>query len=118
MRTAYRGRAAAYEKKGEREKALADHNMALTYFGIEVEILNSLEAPNRDKVLQEAAQAYLARGRCLQALDRSAAAQLDRKHADDLQALAQKLASASADTKELPRRIHVINAWSASVSLV
>ncbi len=119
MRTAYSGRAAAYEKKGDAEKALADHNMLVTYYAIEVEILNSLDAPDRDKLLAEAADAYLARSKCLAALGREQPAQLDLKRADDLQASALKLAKKSTASAAVPAgQSEVVNAWKMAVTLM
>jgi hypothetical protein len=118
MRTAYSGRAAAYEKTGELEKALADHTMVVTYYAIEAEILSSLGAPERDKLLTEAANAYLARGKCQELLGRQKAAQVDRKRADDLQANAKKLASESAKAKEVPAgHFRFENAWTEAVTI-
>ncbi len=130
MRTAYRGRAAAYEQKGDFAKALPDHNQVVTYYAIEVEILNGLEAPGRDALLAEAAEAYRARGKCLEELGRPAAAQLDRKRADDLQASAKELAGKATISNTTAAReatpgdavpaghFRVVNAWTGAVTVV
>lgn len=115
MRSAYRGRAAAYEKKGDYEKALKDHTMAVTYYAIEVEIVNDLESPDRAKLLAEAAETYLARSKCLEALGKSSAAVLDRKRATDLQGRA-KPRTESADTVAADQA-RIINAWTGPVSV-
>jgi len=98
MRTAYSGRAAAYEKLGDLDKALADHNMVVTYFAIEVEILDGLDVPDHEKLLADAAGAFVERSKCQELLGRQKAAQVDRKRAEDLQASARKLASNAAKT--------------------
>jgi hypothetical protein len=117
MRTAYGGRAAAYEKMGELEKALTDHNMVVTYFAIEAEVLNSVGAPD-GKFLTDAAGAYLARSKCQDLLGRQQAAQVDRKRADDFQANAKSLASTSAKSaKVLGDHFTVENAWSGAVTI-
>ncbi len=133
MRTAYRGRAAAYEHKGEYAKALADHDLVITYYAVELEILNELDGPGRDALLAEAAAAYRARGECLAKLDRTDAATRDRKHADGLQARAKELAArtttgvtakkeaAPADGTDpaVPAgHVRLVNAWSAAVTVV
>src|SRR5260370_24228056 len=104
MRTAYSGRAAAYEQKGEYARAIADHDLVVLFFALEVEILNSLETPDRDKFLAEAAGAYRARSQCLERLGRRSAAQADRKRADTLEADATQLASKSTKAREVPAR--------------
>jgi hypothetical protein len=119
MRKAYNGRAAAYEKTGDFEKALADHNMVVTYYAIEAEILNGLGTPERDKLLAEAASAYLARSKCQELLGRQKAAQVDRERAGDLQANARKLASESAKAKEVPAgHFRFENGWTGAVTIV
>jgi hypothetical protein len=119
MRTAYSGRAAAFEQKGEYGRAVADHNMVVLYYALEAEILSSLEAPDRDKVLAEAAAAYRARSRCLEKLGRGAAAQADLRRAATLQADANQLVSKSARASQVsPREIGLSNAWNEPVSLV
>jgi tetratricopeptide (TPR) repeat protein len=119
VRTAYSGRAAAYEKKGDYEKALADHNMAVLFYAIEAEVLTNLDAPDRADFLAEAARAYRARGQCLEALGREKAAQAERRRADGLEADAKKLASAAPKRKEVTGGpIQVINAWTEPVTLV
>jgi tetratricopeptide (TPR) repeat protein len=118
MRKAYSGRAAAYEKTGDLEKALADHNMVVTYYAIEVEILNGLAAPERDKLLTEAAGAYLARGNCQELLGREKAALADRQRANDLQANARNVASEAAKTKAVPAgHFRFENAWTQAVTI-
>src|SRR6266852_3669996 len=93
MRTAYSGRAAAFEKKGEYDRALADHNQLVLMYAVEVEILESQKDADRDEFLVEAATAYRAREKCLQLLGKTAAAQADAKRADELDAEAKKLAA-------------------------
>jgi hypothetical protein len=117
MRTAYGGRAAAFEKMGELEKALADHNMVVTYFAIEAEVLNSVGSPD-GKLLADAAAAYRERGKCQELLGRPQAAQTDRKRADGLQADANKLASKSAKTEKVPADYFTVeNTWSGAVTI-
>jgi len=118
MRTAYSGRAAAYEKKGDFARALADHKMVVLFYALEAEILKGLETPDRAKFLIEAAQAYRIRGKCLEALGRQQAAQGDRKLADGLEAEAKKLASAAPQGKEIAGQIYLTNAWNEPVTVV
>jgi hypothetical protein len=118
MRTAYSGRAAAYEKKGEFDKALADHAMVLLFYGIEAEILEEVQSPERAKFLVECARAYRARGQCLASLGRTGDARLDRKRADGLEAKAKKLTNDSPPDKEAVAAIKITNAWNQSVTLV
>jgi hypothetical protein len=100
MRTAYSGRAAAYEKKKDYDRALSDHNMVILLCAMEVEILNELQPADRDKFLVEAAQAYRARANCLRAKGDTAAVKKDDNRAADLEAQAKKLASKSAKPKD------------------
>jgi hypothetical protein len=119
MRTAYSGRAAAYEKKGAYQQALADHNMVVLYHALEAEILTGLETPERGKFLVETADAYRARSKCLEALGRRQAAQVDRKRADNLETDAKKLARGSPKGKEATAApIQVTNGWNEPVTLV
>jgi hypothetical protein len=119
VRTAYSGRAAAYEKKGDYERALADHKMAVLFYAIEAEILTGLESPERSKFLVDTARAYRARGKCLETLGRSKEAAVDQKRADGLEADAKKLENPGARPKEgIAGALKVINAWGQPVDLV
>ena len=119
MRAAYSGRAAAYEKKGQFDKALADRKMAVLYYALEVEILNGLEAPNRGAVIGEAATAYRARAACYDSLNRPQEAKIDRKRADDLDENARQLTKASATPKKPgATEVHVFNAWAQPITLM
>jgi len=114
VRSAYRGRAAAYAKKGDFERSLLDHNLVVLLYAVEVEILNDLNA-DRDQLLMEAASAYRSRGELLRALDRIAAAQSDARRADALEAKAGALAKA---TLKDSGRLQLINAWTEPITLV
>jgi hypothetical protein len=92
MRTAYSGRAAAYFAKRQFENAIADQNLVVLYYALEVEIIAEVDAPDQDKLLREAAAAYRLRGDMLIAADKIATAELDLKRAEKLEAKAQKLA--------------------------
>jgi tetratricopeptide (TPR) repeat protein len=119
IRSAYSGRAVAYEKKGDLEKALADHKMVVLFYALEVEILNSLEAPDRAKFMVESAQAYRARSKCLEALGRRQAAQVDQKRASALEKDAEKLASRPANSKGATAApIRLTNGWTEPVTVV
>jgi tetratricopeptide (TPR) repeat protein len=118
MRTAYSGRAAAYEKKGDYEKALADHKMAVLYYAIEAEILNNLQAPDRAKFLAECANAYRARSKCLEVLGKLKEAEQDRKWADGIETDAKKLEVPALSKTENAGGIEVINTWTQPVTLV
>jgi hypothetical protein len=119
MRTAYSGRAAAYEKKGDYASALADHDMAVLYYAIEAEVLGDVGAADRVAFLEEAARAYLARARCLEQVGRDAAALADRKRAEALQGDAKKVATAPPTVSAGGSgEARVINAWSEAVTLV
>jgi hypothetical protein len=99
VRTAYSGRAAAYFAKRQFDKALADQDMVVLFYALEVEIATELDASDRDKFLREAAVAYRLRGDMLIAAERIAQAEKDLKRAEKLEADAQKL----ADRKKTPK---------------
>jgi hypothetical protein len=109
MRTAYSGRAAAYEKQGDFNKALHDYNMAVLLYAVEVDVLTSLETPGRDTFLEEAAEAYRVRGDFHKARGRLEAAQRDWRWADSLQADAKTLADAAR--KGNLGQVRLINGW-------
>ena len=119
MRAAYSGRAAAYEKKGDFEEALADRKVAVLYYALEAEILTGLDAPERSKIFGVAAMAYRARAVCYDSLRRPQEAKIDRKRADDLDENARQLTKASAATKQpSATEVHVFNAWAQPITLM
>jgi tetratricopeptide (TPR) repeat protein len=118
MRTAYSGRAAAYDKKGDHEKALADHKMAVLFFAIEIEILNDSQTPERAQFLIDSARAYKARGQCLEVLGRPIEAVADLKRARTLEADALKLTKANSNNKEGAGQVQIKNDWTQPVTLV
>lgn len=94
--------------------------MVVLIYAIEVEILNNLEAPRRDKILRETSRAYLARSKCLEALGRQKAALVDLKRAEDLEASAKKLAVQTTPPAKdaVASQIRLINNWSGTVTVV
>jgi hypothetical protein len=113
MRTAYGGRAAAYERKNDFEKALADRTMVVLLLGVELEILNEQTAADRDKIMLEASEAYRDRSNCFKALGRLDAAQNDNKHAERLEREARKLAEERENGQ-----IELINRWPDAISIL
>ncbi|HEY1860227.1 MAG TPA: hypothetical protein VGG61_07725 [Gemmataceae bacterium] len=99
MRTAYSGRAAAYFAMRQIDKALADQDMVVLFYALEVEISSEFDAPDRDKFLREAATAYRLRGDMLIAAEKITRAETDLKRAEKLEADAQRL----ADRKKKPK---------------
>jgi hypothetical protein len=116
MRTAYSGRAAAFEKAGNLDQAIRDQNMVILLLAVEREILNEQEIADRDKLMLEEAQAYRERGRWLQAVGRLGAAETDRQRAEQLEREARQLA-AKAPAKTTGT-IEVMNRWPEPVTMI
>jgi hypothetical protein len=113
--------------------------MVVLLYGVEVEILNELAAPDREKFLREAAGAYRARAECLKAAGKPARADLDVARAAKLETNAAQLAAkgqgspAGAKEKVKERagaaqrqaakpaasgRIRMVNEWEQPVTVV
>jgi hypothetical protein len=104
--------------------------MVITLYLVESEILNDLDAPDRDKLLRKAADAFRARAACLRRAGRAEAALVDLKRAAVLEADAIKLArkkterggvSPPVPAVEPPPatgRIQFVNDWSQAVEVV
>jgi hypothetical protein len=102
--------------------------MVVLLFAAEIEILDELDAPNRDKILVEAAAAYRARADTYQLMNKHGLARLDVARAVSLETRAAKLKNGSG--KEPPNakrqaaksgpmgRIRLVNAWKEPVSVV
>jgi hypothetical protein len=126
MRVAYGGRAAAYERKRDFERALRDHNMVVLLSGVEAEILAEVEAPSREAFLRDATDVMLKRSHCFRSLGRLDAAIKDIKKASQFHFEAQELAAKeakpakeAAKTDNPPKgEVQIINAWPAPVSIV
>ncbi len=84
MRDAYRGRAAAYEKKGDYDRALADYDMLVFSYAVELDAADP-KADGYNDLLRAAIKAYRARAACLKAKgDAGACAPRDGKQAEKL----------------------------------
>jgi hypothetical protein len=110
--------------------------MVILLFAAEIEILNEQDAPGREKVFVEAAEAYRARAATYQAMIRSKPARVDLARAALLETKAAKLrrtpprgrgrarrtSAESEKREEAPSasagRIRIVNAWKEPVSVV
>ena len=91
MRLAYSGRAAAYFAKRQFDEAIADENLVILYYALEVEIGGELDAADRDKFLREAAAAYRTRADMLIKAEWISRAEADLKRAEKLDSEAQRI---------------------------
>src|SRR5947209_19035773 len=113
MRKAYGGRAAAYEQKGDYDRAAADYGMIVFSYAVELDAAGP-KADGYDDLLREAAKAYRTRAACLRAKGDAEASARDVKRADKLEAKAKK-----ADGKDKaadapagpPARVTLRNDW-------
>jgi tetratricopeptide (TPR) repeat protein len=112
MRKAYGGRAAAYEKKGDYDRAIADYRMLVFSYAVEVDAADSKSNSYSDLV-EAAAKAYRTRAACFQAKGDAEAAQRDAKRAEKLQA--------KVKTDKAPGvtgRVTLRNDWTDPLTLV
>jgi len=117
MRSAYSGRAAAFEKKGDYDRAGADYNMLVFSYAVELDAADP-KADDYSDLLQEAIKAYRARAACLQMKGDSAAALRDVKRAEKLEARGKKTAEKPKDEKPQPTgRVTVRNDWGQPLTL-
>lgn len=87
--------------------------MVVLLLTVELEIVNELTGPDRDKLMLEASQAHRDRGRCLAALGRSESAQRDVKRAEQLEQDARKLTEQAENGQ-----IELINRWAEPITLL
>jgi tetratricopeptide (TPR) repeat protein len=122
IRTAYSGRAAAYEKKGDYARALADYDMLVFSYAVELDLTDAKTA-EMDDFLREAAASYRKRAACLRTLGAlEPAAQRDIRRAEALEAKIKKVAQPSkvtaAGPPELLGRVTIHNGWTEPVTVV
>lgn len=89
MRDAYRGRAAAYEKKGDYDRSVADYDMLVFSYAVELDAADP-KADGYDDLLRAAIKAYRVRAACLRAKGDAGAALRDGKQAEKLEAKVRK----------------------------
>jgi len=85
---------------------------------VELEILNEVTAPDRDKVMLEAAKAFRDRSRCLMTLGRLEAAEGNRKRAEQVEQEARKLAEKPAPPMVENGQIELTNRWTQPVTVL
>jgi hypothetical protein len=95
--------------------------MVVLLFLVEVEILDSLDAPERGKLMVAAAGAYRERSNCLRKLGRLKEATLDTQRAAQLEQDARKLAAqqlANANQAgEKSGQLELVNEWREGITL-
>jgi tetratricopeptide (TPR) repeat protein len=112
MRKAYGGRAAAFEQKGDYDRAIADYKMLVFSYAVELDAADSNSNAYSD-LLGAAAKAYRTRGACFQAKGDAEAAQRDAKRAEKLEGKVKKDKGAEATG-----RVTVRNDWTDPLTLV
>jgi hypothetical protein len=116
------GRAAAYEKKEEYARALADYDLLVFSYAVELDLVDA-KAADLDDFLREAASSYRKRAACLRTLGAmETAAQRDIRRAEALEARIKKANNPGkvtpAGPPELLGRVTIHNAWSEPVTIV
>jgi hypothetical protein len=86
-------------------------------YAVEVDILETLDAPDRAGFLSEAAQAYRTRSELLTKRGRADAARADTTRAEKLNAQAKKL-NATPAAKKSTGRFEVSNGWTTAVTVI
>lgn len=86
--------------------------MVVLLLSVEMEIMNELAVPEREKLMLEVSLAYRDRSRWQKELGRSPAADADLKRAEQLDQEARKLA------KGEPGQIEMTNRWREAINLV
>ena len=112
MRKAYGGRAAAYEKKGDYDRAIADYKMLVFSYAVELDAADA-KADAYSDLVGAAAKAYRTRAACFQARGDEEAAQRDAKRAEKLEAKVKK-----AKTPALTGRMTLRNDWTEPFTVV
>ena len=117
---AYSGRAAAYEKTGDFDRAVADYKMLVFSYAIELDA-DDPKGDGYNDLLREAARAYRTRSACLQARGETAAAERDLRRAGLLNAKIKKAVEkekAQQARDDLPGKATVSNYLSEPVTLL
>ncbi len=83
-------------------------------YAVEVEVLETVDAPDRDEFLIEAAKAYRAREKCSKVLGRLVAAEADVKRAAELETEAKKIAS----KRPAIGQVEIVNTWTQPATLM
>src|ERR1700736_6625680 len=121
MRKAYGGRAAAYQKQGDYDRAAADCGMIVFSYAVGLDIADP-KADGYDDLLREAAGAYRARSACLDAKGDAEAARRDARRAEKLEAKAKKAGdgdkAAQAPAVPLTSRVTLRNDWTDTLTVI
>jgi hypothetical protein len=120
MRKAYGGRAAAYESKGDYDRAAADYGMIVFSYAVELDIADP-KAEEYADLVREAARAYRKRGACLEAKGDKELSDRDQRWADKLDAkasAADKGRAARAPAAPAGGRVTLTNGWTNTLTIV
>jgi tetratricopeptide (TPR) repeat protein len=112
MRKAYGGRAAAYEKKGDYDRAIADYKMLVFSYAVALDGADAKDDAYSDLV-NAAAKAYRTRAACFQTKGDEEAALRDAKRAEKLEAKVKK-----DKPPALAGRVTLRNDWTEPFTLV
>ena len=113
MRRAYGGRAAAYEKRGDFDRAAADYGTIVFSYAVELDLADP-KADGYDDLLRDAAKSYRTRADCLGAKGDKEAAARDVARAADMEAKAKKGRAPGAPAGQVTLR----NDWTDALTVV